>query len=252
MSRSLHALAQECSRAIASRAAPQDAFARVTEIVVERTHAIEAIISVPPAVSMPEVGWRAFAQRRLCIEPAGENISVAAPIKNASKVFGLLLVTHSASGERFIGGHALSEVVNAVAQVLGNALALYEKVRADPSEILSRCAYDHYLRAHFELYRSFGVPFSVATYDLREAPCETRLSAMSSVRNAARRSDALFDAGEGIYTLLLANCPPAISNVAIQRITAGTGIAAQMVVGPRRSETLRHLHTATLTLALSS
>lgn len=239
---SLHVLVQECVRAIASYASPAAAFPEIQRIVASSTGAISVEVATSKiAIVAEDVALQAFDERRVCIVMREAAMVVAAPIKNASRIFGVLVASYGDETERVMGTHATSELVNAVAQVLGNALALEEKVPQGSSAVLDCDAYEHYVRAHFELYRSFKVPFTLALYDLLQQPPGARDAHAVALRWMVRKSDVVFEVEEGTFIILLTCCPLPCSHVAAGRIEQGTGFAARALTAPRRGESLRRL-----------
>lgn len=124
---------------------------------------------------------------------------------------------------------------------MGNALALAERVPEDTSGVLGRSAYDAYLRAQFELYRSFRVPFTIALFDLSEHSSEARLPRAVELRWTIRNSDAVFQIDGAWFAALLTNCPSSGAHVAVERIRQSTGTTVNSLVTPRRGESFRHL-----------
>lgn len=214
--RSLHALVQECSRAIASHASPVESFADLAKILVEQTGARDAAVLT---------GNDAHATRRLCVETSADGMTVLAPVKQTGRIFGVLRVEYTGAQEPPAQEHALSDIICAVGLALGNAIALAEN--ASPT-------YDEFLRAHLALYRSYGVPFTIAMY--RESA-----GAASTLRSCVRCSDAVFALESGAVAVLLANCPIPGAHVATQRIAQVTGLRAAAITRPRRGESARHL-----------
>lgn len=220
--RSLHALVQECSRAIASHVSPAESFPDIAKVLVDGTGAQDAAILT---------GYDANAARLVCVETSAGGMVVTAPVKQTGRVFGVLRVAYASAGERPAYDHALSDIIGAVGLALGNALALAET---------SSPTYDEYLRAHLALYRSYSVPFTIATYDLRDRPLEARAGAAAALRTNVRRSDAVFELEGGLIAILLANCPLAGAHIATQRILQVTGLNTAAVMRPRRGESARH------------
>lgn len=245
----LHALVQDCSRAIAAYASPALAFSEIERIVASATGALSAeIATAAKNIIACEVAVQAFKERRVCIRMRGEVMLIAAPVKNASRVFGVLVASYGNDVDRAVGEHATSDLVNAVAQAVGNALALAEKVPQGSAAVLSLEAYQHYLRAHFELHRSFHVPFTLALYDLRDYPASSRISQAVGLRSAIRQSDGVFRITETAFVVLLAGCPSVSSHVAVKRIEESTGCAPHALLSPRRNESFQRLLTRSTAL----
>lgn len=237
---SLHELAQDCSRAIASYAVPEAACREIERIVAAATNASATTVLTQALASNSCVTRQAFEERRVCIATENRCMVIAAPIRSGPRVFAVLQATYGSDVRRFIGGHSLSELVSAAGQVFGNALLLAERVPGGTQAILGRDAFNHYLRAHFALYRSFHVPFTVALFDLGRRVPESRIACAVELRWTIRKSDSVFDIEGACFAALLANCPAPHGHVAVERINRNTGISAHSLIAPRRGESFQH------------
>jgi hypothetical protein len=217
------------------------AFSELARIVAAETSAITVDVFLPDAVARSPVAQQAFDERRVCVSADGTGMVIAAPIKSGARLFGILQAQYGEHADGSIGDYALSELLNATGQVLGNALALAERVPEGTSGVLGRDAYETYLRAHFELYRSFRVPFTIALFDLAEYCPESRLPRAVELRWTIRKSDAVFEISDSWFAALLANCQASGAHVAVERVRQGSGMNVGKLVTPRRGESFRHL-----------
>lgn len=237
---SLQSLVQECSRAIAACPFADESLAEVASLVAAKTGALGATIHLGEPESVSQVAQQAFSERRLCIVSSGEEMLVAAPVKHGSRVFGVLLACFASTAARSSGAHAASELVSAVASVVGNALELADRAPGGVDTVLTEEAYAEYLRAHFELFRSYRVPFAIAVYNLRHRLRLSRVPAAAALRWAVRSSDAVFAMGEGMCAVLLTNCSGPGASTATRRVKEITGLDVSALIVPRRGESFRH------------
>lgn len=239
---SLQSLVQECSRAIAACPSADESLCEVASLLASKTGALDATIQLGEPVSSSGVAQQAFSQRRVCIESSVETMMVAAPVKHGSRVFGVLLVRFASTAARGSGTHASSELVSAVACVVGNALALADRAPGGADAVLTEAAYTEHLRAHFELFRSYRVPFTIAVYDLRHRLRLSRVPTAAALRWAVRSSDAVFAIDQGVCAVLLANCSAHGASTATRRVKETAGLEASALIVPRRGESFRHFH----------
>lgn len=241
----LHAIVQECSRAIASHESPEQSFPDVAAILAQKTCASEVAVIVQSDGDLTGLAAEAMRERRLRVGPANGGMTVAAPVKNAGRVFGVLQAIYIGTPDRSLNDHAISDIVSAVGVVLGNALALAERAPQEGAGAATRdrAAFDQYVRAHWELYRSYRVPFSIAIYDMRNEPQLARLSATAALRWSVRCSDAVFALGGGLVAVLLANCSLSGAHVAAARVEQHSGLGAHKMSTPRRGESARRFQT---------
>jgi hypothetical protein len=217
------------------------AFSEIERIVASATSAITVEVLPQNVVARSPAAHQAFEEHRVCVYADGAGMIIAAPIKSGAHVFGILEARYGEYADGTIGDYALSELLNATGQVLGNALALAERVPEGTCGVLGRGAYETYLRAHFEIYRSFRVPFTIALFDLAEHGPESRLPRAVELRWTIRKSDAVFEIDDTWFAALLANCQASGAHIAVERVRQSTGINVGALVTPRRGESFRHL-----------
>ena len=107
---------------------------------------------------------------------------------------------------------------------------------------LLRRAYDREIKAQYDLYKKFAVPFSLALFDFSEH-VQSIGAAGDALREAMRTTDNGFRL-DGILAVLLKNCSETDAETALARLDRALPVRVPMVaLAPRFGESLRDLRS---------
>ncbi|HEV3154874.1 MAG TPA: GGDEF domain-containing protein [Candidatus Baltobacteraceae bacterium] len=268
-----------CSQTIAASHDTTRAMSAILDFIVNATDAVGASIAMPEghafAVSASTHAARyrrgeripmnsgvfgaAFSKRETylsnsTIDPRADvtrsyarlGTTIVSPIMHGRRAYGLLIATYPAAhGVHATQARDVRDFTSIAGCILGDAIYEREReVRSSPDPqtgLESRRAFDRQLKAQYDLYRRFGVPFSLALFDFDEQPHATTECARA-LRGAMRASDAAFRVSENMLAVVLKNCSESDGETALARLDRAMPFRGVLTVAaPRLGENLRAL-----------
>lgn len=274
----LNTFTQFCSSTIAAAVDTTRAMSLILEFIAAATGAVGASIAMPEAGSLvvsaatrnarhrrgeripmnSGVFGAAFSNRdtyvsNSTIDPRADasrsyariGTTIVSPIKHGRRAYGVLIATYPAAyGIHSVEARDVRDFTSVAGEVLGYAIYERENARTgstpvDPQTGLElRRGYERELKAQYDLYKKFAVPFSLALFDLSDHP-QSVAAGGDALRRAMRGTDNGFRL-DGVLAVLLKNCSETDAETALSRLDRALPVRVPMIVAaPRFGESLR-------------